>query len=81
MRALLPAALAAALLLLACAEEEEPVADRYARQKAAIEARARALEAEVANEVAAEEARLANETDAILDAQGANAAEANAAAE
>jgi len=80
MRTCLPAALAAALLLPACAEEEEPVADRYARQKAAIEAKARALEAEVANAVAAEEARLANETDAILDAQGANA-DANAAAE
>jgi hypothetical protein len=79
MRALLPL-LTAVLLLPACAQEEEPVANRYERQKAEIENKANALEAQVENDVSATEARLQNEVDALQQNQAAvegNAAEAN----
>jgi hypothetical protein len=64
--------------LAGCAEEEEPVAEKYERQKAAIENKARAYEAQVDNEVAAYEAQLENDADVLLNAaEGANAVEAN----
>ena len=66
------------LLLPACTQEEEPVANRFERQKAEIENKARAFEAQVENEVSAAEARLENEADMQLNRAPA-AAEANAA--
>ena len=51
---LLGLAAAAAVLLPACSREEEPVANRFERQKAAIENKASALEAQVENEVGAD---------------------------
>ena len=71
--------LAAFALLPACAQEEEPVANRFERQKAEIENKARAFEAQVENEVSAAEARLQNEVDVLLQNQAGNAVEANAA--
>jgi hypothetical protein len=82
MRTLLPipVLLAAFLFLPACAQEEEPVEEKYERQKAAIENKARAYEAQVDNEVAAYEAQLENEADALLNAAAsANAIQANQA--
>jgi hypothetical protein len=82
MRLTLPL-LAFAFLLTACGREEEPVANRFERQKAEIENKARAYEAQVENEVSAIEARLENEARALLnsipaDANGAETeAEAN----
>ena len=80
MRALLPI-FAVVATLSACAQEEEPVANRYERQKAEIENKASALEAQVENDVSATEARLQNEVDVlqqnqVVPAEG-NAAEAN----
>ena len=69
-----------AVLLPACTQEEEPVANRFERQKAEIENKARAFEAQVENEVSAAEARLENEADMQLNrapAADANAAETN----
>ena len=81
MRALV-SLLTALLVLPACAQEEEPVANRYERQKAEIENKASALEAQVENEVSATEARLQNEVDVLQQNQAVpaevNAAEANA---
>jgi len=69
------------ILLPGCSREEEPVANRFERQKAEIENKARAFEAQVENEVSAAEARLENEADMQLNrapAAEANAAEGNA---
>ena len=63
MRPILAAAIA--LVLIGCGREEEPVADRFDRQKAEIENKARVLEALVENEVSAAEARLGNEADEL----------------
>ena len=69
------------LTLTACSREEEPVANRYERQKAEIENKAQALESQVDNDVGAAEARLQNEADALTRNQvEANAMEANSAA-
>ena len=80
MRALLPT-VALLLALPACAQEEEPVANRFERQKAEIENKASALEAQVENQVSAVEARLQNEVDVLIQNRPApaeaNAAEAN----
>ena len=76
--ALLLAAVAA-LLLPGCTAEEEPVANRFERQKAEIEEKARALEMQVDNEVGATEARLQNEVDLLLRNEAAPPAGANAA--
>ena len=82
MRRVLPIlALFVVVLLPACTQEEEPVANRFERQKAEIENKARAFEAQVENEVSAAEARLENEADMQLNrapAEDANAAEGNA---
>ena len=70
----------AALLLGGCSREEEPVANRFERQKAEIENKARAFEAQVENEVSAAEARLENEVDELMQNQApaaANSAEGN----
>ena len=78
---LLGLAVAVAMLLPACNREEEPVANRFERQKAEIENKARAFEAQVENEVSAAEARLENEADMQLNrapAVDANAVEGNA---
>ncbi len=68
-------------LVSACSREEEPVANRFERQKAEIENKARAFEAQVENEVSAAEARLQNEVDVLMQNQApladGNAAEAN----
>ena len=64
-------------LLAACAQEEEPVADKFERQKAAIENKARAYEAQAENEVKAVETELDNQVDALLRNQMGNASEAN----
>ncbi len=81
MRRVLPI-LTLLVLLPACTQEEEPVANRFARQKAEIENKARAFESQVENEVSAAEARLENEADMQLNrapaAAETNAAEANA---
>jgi hypothetical protein len=76
---ILPAA--AAVLLSACSREEEPVANRFERQAAEIQDKARAFEAQVENEVSAAEARLENEVDTLMNSldQG-NAGEADAEA-
>jgi hypothetical protein len=68
-------------LLPACTQEEEPVANRFERQKAEIENKAAALESQVENDVSAAEARLQNEADALTRNQvETNSAEANTAA-
>ena len=73
-------AAAATAALCACSrEEEEPIADQYDRQKAEIENQAINYELQVANDVAAAEARLESEADLILNRANVNAAEANAA--
>ena len=66
-------------LLAACAQEEEPVANKFERQKAAIENKARAYEAHAENEVRAVEAELDNQVDALLRNQLGNVSEVNAA--
>ena len=68
------------LILAGCSREEEPVANRFERQKAEIESKANALESQVENEVGAAEARLQNEVAVTRQNQVANAADANAAA-
>ena len=74
-----PAPLIATILLLAaCRQEEEPVANRYDRQKAEIENTAHTLESQVENEVGAAEARLQNEVDVLIRNQAQPPAEANA---
>ena len=77
MRSLLPI-LAALCLLPACNREEEPVANRFERQKAEIENKAQALETQVENEVSATEARLDNEADTLLQNRSTPSPEANA---
>ena len=75
------AAAALSVVLSACNREEEPVANRYERQKAEIENKAQALQSQVDNDVSAAEARLQNEADALTRNQlVGNAAEANSAA-
>jgi hypothetical protein len=64
-------------LLGACAQEEEPVANKFERQKAEIENKARAYEAQAENEVGAIEAELDNQVDALLRNQLGNASEVN----
>ena len=66
-------------LLGACAQEEEPVANKFERQKAEIENKARAYEAQAENEVKAVEAELDNQADALLRNQLGNVSEGNAA--
>ena len=78
MRRVLPILALLVVLLPACTQEEEPVANRFERQKAEIENKARAFEAQVENEVSAAEARLENEADMQLNRTPA-AAEANVA--
>ena len=82
MRRFVPIFALVVALLPACTREEEPVANRFERQKAEIENKARAFEAQVENEVSAAEARLENEADMQLNrapaAAEANAAEGNA---
>ena len=70
-------AVSAALLLPACSREEEPVADKFDRQKAEIENKARTLETQVENEVSAAEARLQNEVETLVQNQSPPPAEAN----
>ena len=78
--AILISAIAATLVLIACNPEEEPVANRFERQKAEIENKAQALETQVENEVSAVEGRLENEADALTRNQAeVNAAETNSA--
>ena len=68
MRALkLILAAGAVVAFAGCSQEEEPVANRYERQKAEIENKASAFEAQVENEVSAAEARLEKEADALLN--------------
>ena len=77
MRALL-SALSLLLASSACTQEEEPVANRFERQKAEIENKANALESQVENDVSAAEARLQNEIDVLRNQPApveANAAE------
>jgi hypothetical protein len=75
---LLALAATATILLGGCGREEEPVAEKYERQAAAIQNKAQALEAQVENEVAAAEARLDTEADALLNRFAAeNAGEAS----
>jgi len=70
----------AAVLLPACSREEEPVANRFERQKVAIENKADALEAQVENEVSTVENQLQKEADALLLNQaGSNEAVGNEA--
>ena len=64
MRALL-SALTLLLASSACTQEEEPVTNRFERQKAEIENKANALESQVENDVSAAEARLQNEIDLL----------------
>ena len=79
--AILSFAVAIPLVLSACNREEEPVANRFERQKAEIENKAQALESQVENDVSAAEARLQNEADALTRNQAeGNSAEANSAA-
>jgi hypothetical protein len=68
---LLGLALMVITLLPACSREEEPVANRFERQKAAIENKAGTLEAQVENEVGAVENQLQKEADALLLNQAA----------
>jgi hypothetical protein len=74
-------ALGALPALAGCSREEEPVANRFERQKAEIENKARAFEAQVENDVSAAEARLQNEVDVLMQNQAppaeGNAAESN----
>ena len=76
MRTLL-AILAVMLTLSACNRREEPVANKYERQKTEIEAKAHALEAQVENDVSATEARLQNEVDTLTQNQPASAEATN----
>ena len=69
---LLGLAVAVAMLLPACSREEEPVANRFERQKAEIENKASAFEAQVENEVGAIENQLEKEADALLVNQAGN---------
>ncbi len=71
----------ATIALVGCSREEEPVADRFDRQKAEIENKAQALEAQVENEVSAAEARLDNEADALLESFANVSGNAGAAVE
>ena len=68
------------ILVAACSREEEPVANRFERQKAEIENKANALESQVESEVSAAEARLQNEVAVKQQNQVTNTADANAAA-
>ena len=81
MRRALPIFALPLILLAGCSREDEPVANRFERQKAEIENKARAFEAQVENEVSAAEARLENEADMQLNRAPAepeaNAAEGN----
>lgn len=65
-----------AFLLAACQgdQEPEPAANLYEAQRAAIENRANAIEAQAENEVAAAEARLEAEANAFLSANSAEPA-------
>jgi len=75
---LLGLAVVVTTLLPACSREEEPVANRFERQKAEIENKASAYEAQVENEVGAVENQLQKEADALLQNQsGDNEAAAN----
>jgi hypothetical protein len=65
-------AVAATFLLPACSREEEPVANRFERQKAEIENKADALETQVENEVSGVENQLQKEADALLLNQAAS---------
>ena len=65
------ALLALTLLSTACNREEEPVANRYERQRAEIENKAAELEAQVENDVRAFEARMDNEGRAAVANQSA----------
>ena len=79
MRALLPI-LGVLVALPACAQEEEPVANRYERQKAEIENKAQAYEAQVENEVKAVEAQQENLGSPVItsnEAVDSSGAEAN----
>ena len=69
--------LTALALLSACSDEPEPVANRFERQKAEIENKARELENQVENEVSAFESRLENEADVLLNRAGGNEAAEN----
>jgi hypothetical protein len=66
-------------ILGACAQEDEPVANKFERQRAEIENKARAYEAQAENEVKAVEAELDNQVDALLRNQLGNVSEGNAA--
>ena len=66
-------------LFVSCAQEEEPVANKFERQRAEIENKARAYEAQAENEVKAVEAELDNQVDALLRNQAGNASEGNSA--
>jgi hypothetical protein len=80
MRAVVPI-LAVLIALPSCAKEEEPVANRYERQKAEIENKAQAFEAQVENEVKAVEAQQENLGSPVItsnEAVDSAGAEANA---
>lgn len=70
-------AIGAAALVAGCGPAEEPVANRYARQKALIENKAEAIETQVEKDVSAAEARLENASvNEIEGVEADNAAEA-----
>ena len=74
MRTLALPLLATLALLPACSDEPEPVANRFERQKAEIENKARELENQVENEVSALEAKLDDEVDILLNRGDGNGA-------
>ena len=74
---IVPAILAVTLTLPACNRQEEPVANKYERQKTEIEEKAHALETQVENDVSATEARLQNEVDTLTQNQAASAEATN----
>ena len=72
MRPIILSLLTALVPLSACSDEPEPVANRFERQKAEIENKARELENQVESEVSAFESRLENEADVLLNRAGGN---------
>ncbi len=75
----LPLLLAPFLLLAACEGEPENVQAKADSQSKALEERYRQIEAEAANDVAAQVAPLDNEAEALLNRIEGNVADSNAA--
>ena len=80
MRSAILSLIALLAILPACSDEPEPVANRFERQKAEIENKARELETQVENEVSAFEAKLEDEADILLNRSSGNEALAGEAA-